>query len=448
MAYFQSWSDNVEIFETYEKGRGIRCKKQLAIGTSVGKENPFCHVVSQDMLSSYCHSCLLMQSELYKCSRCKIIMYCCKSCQKEDWQWHKYECKSITRLGPKVPPDSIRLLGRVAYTILQGQDRADQFKFLLSNRELLEGSRKNTIVDGINLLKEYLSNKVAINENEIIEIISRVTCNTFTICNSEMQTVGIGVYPGLSLVNHSCSPNCSATFRGKQMQLRIIENTKIGDELLISYIDPMQVLSSRQNQLQSQYCFKCICERCIDTTKDSCNNLMDSVRCPKKICKAASSLDSLLANKLCPECGSIVDQSFFAEIENFQAQINKTISLGYQQAKLEDLKKLFIEGKQRLGECNMLYIRIIENLMDAYIESQRYEEALEYARRLEEPYCRLYPRYYPVTGVHLMKQGKLECYLGKFGEAVKSLGKAKEILLVSHGKECGLIHEMNEMVSI
>lgn len=67
--------------------------------------------------------------------------------------------------------------------------------------------------------------------------------------------------------------------------------------------------------------------------------------------------------------------------------------------------------------------------MDACINSQHFTEALEYAKRLEKPYYKLYPDNYPTTGIHLMKLGKLECYLGNFQQAVNSLGKVGVLIL-------------------
>lgn len=35
--------------------------------------------------------------ELLRCDRCKTAKYCCKSCQKSHWKWHKYSC-----VGPEI----------------------------------------------------------------------------------------------------------------------------------------------------------------------------------------------------------------------------------------------------------------------------------------------------------------------------------------------------------
>ncbi|EFB22882.1 hypothetical protein PANDA_013199 [Ailuropoda melanoleuca] len=59
---------------------------------------------------------------------------------------------------------------------------------------------------------------------------SQVICNAFTICNAEMQEVGVGLYPSMSLLNHSCDPNCSIVFNGPHLLLRAVRDIEAGEE--------------------------------------------------------------------------------------------------------------------------------------------------------------------------------------------------------------------------
>ena len=51
----------------------------------------------------------------------------------------------------------------------------------------------------------------------------RISCNSFTITNAELNTVGIGIYQTASLLNHSCDPNCVALFDGRDITIRAIK---------------------------------------------------------------------------------------------------------------------------------------------------------------------------------------------------------------------------------
>ncbi|KAG9483979.1 hypothetical protein GDO78_009735 [Eleutherodactylus coqui] len=71
----------------------------------------------------------------------------------------------------------------------------------------------------------------------------------------------------MSLLNHSCDPNCVIIFEGKFLHLRTIKEIPQGEELTISYIDVKMPSHMRQLQLQRQYCFTCDCQRCMSKEK-------------------------------------------------------------------------------------------------------------------------------------------------------------------------------------
>lgn len=51
-------------------------------------------VSTKECYADNCHN----TEGLLKCSRCKIVKYCCRTCQRNDWSQHKKVCKSITDL--------------------------------------------------------------------------------------------------------------------------------------------------------------------------------------------------------------------------------------------------------------------------------------------------------------------------------------------------------------
>uniref|UniRef100_A0ACB8GB06 SET and MYND domain-containing protein 3 n=1 Tax=Sphaerodactylus townsendi TaxID=933632 RepID=A0ACB8GB06_9SAUR len=58
-----------------------------------------------------------------------------------------------------------------------------------------------------------------------------VTCNCFSISNGEVQDVGVGLYPSMSLLNNSCDPNCVIVFEGRQLYLHSVREIQIGEEV-------------------------------------------------------------------------------------------------------------------------------------------------------------------------------------------------------------------------
>ncbi len=52
-------------------------------------------------------------SNLLRCSGCRFVRYCGKSCQRGDWEMHKAECKGIATINPSTPSDTMRLVVRI-----------------------------------------------------------------------------------------------------------------------------------------------------------------------------------------------------------------------------------------------------------------------------------------------------------------------------------------------
>ena len=65
----------------------------------------------------------------------------------------------------------------------------------------------------------------------------------------------------MALVNHSCVKNCSHQVIGDYMFLMAIRDIKEGEELFISYIDPLSPLEMRK-ALFKNFEFECKCEMC------------------------------------------------------------------------------------------------------------------------------------------------------------------------------------------
>ena len=96
-----------------------------------------------------------------------------------------------------------------------------------------------------------------------------LSCNGITITNDSLEPLGIGIYPLLSLVNHSCLPNCCVYFDSQtsaaqppRAVLKVITPIQSGDCLNIAYIDLASTTISRRRELKENYCFDCRCSRC------------------------------------------------------------------------------------------------------------------------------------------------------------------------------------------
>eukprot|EP00761_Pharyngomonas_kirbyi_P001262 gb/GECH01001265.1/.p1 GENE.gb/GECH01001265.1/~~gb/GECH01001265.1/.p1 ORF type:complete len:878 (+),score=203.99 gb/GECH01001265.1/:1-2634(+) len=101
--------------------------------------------------------------------------------------------------------------------------------------------------------------------DELVTIARVVNVNAHGINGASGHNVGdvaVGLFPKVSLCNHSCFPNCVFLKKGTELHLRTISPVKENEELLVHYIDIYQVSSERKKELKKTKFFDCNCTRC------------------------------------------------------------------------------------------------------------------------------------------------------------------------------------------
>lgn len=99
---------------------------------------------------------------------------------------------------------------------------------------------------------------------------------------------GVGLFPLLSMLNHSCDPNCCFTSLpgvAATLQVRARRPIVAGEELCVSYVDLFAARSARREALEATKGFACGCNRCS--------------------APLASSPDRFFEGALCTACGDV-----------------------------------------------------------------------------------------------------------------------------------------------
>ncbi|XP_073401243.1 histone-lysine N-methyltransferase SMYD3 isoform X3 [Dendrobates tinctorius] len=408
-----------EKFSSPGKGNGVRATSHFAVSELVTCAEPFVYTTCRrtDRGASVCDHCLRRSEKLQRCSQCKFARYCNSLCQKKAWKDHKRECLCLKNIFPNVPTDSVRLVARIIFKLLEQpdctsgeiysiHDLQSHFKDLNVDMKqglghlaaTLEQYLKKEIPDSSELppgfqtldcfCKIRLCHKKHVNkppsagktffgQMKLRSPCTRMmlTCNSFTISDGEMQDVGVGLYPSMSLLNHSCDPNCVIVFEGTRLHLRTVKEIPQGEE-----------------------------------DEDMLAGGEDASR----------------------------------EMERSLSTLEELRSQGNLQEALNLCKKMI--SSSQLPNKNIHQLKALDLAMDLCIQLKMWDEALQYAMQTLEPYSLYYSNYHPVRAIQIIKVGKLQLHLGILPDAKTTFMQAFQIMKVTHGRDHRLTQDLMELL--
>ncbi|KAK8966740.1 Histone-lysine N-methyltransferase ASHR1 [Platanthera guangdongensis] len=223
-----------------------------------------------------------------------------------------------------------------------------------------------------NLIKMILPS-VEVDLREITENFSKLSCNAHSICDDQLRPLGTGLYPVISIINHSCSPNSVLVFEGRIAVVRAMQPIHKGDEILISYIEIAATTETRQEYLK-QYFFTCSCLRCIKNPLEERkeNAILEGYRCKDHKCIGYLFYEAKEKKFTCQVCGLSRDEyeinRIAKEVSTKCASLASTVnpseaSLLYRNLELLELK-LFHPHSIKLLQTRETLLKILMELND------------------------------------------------------------------------------------
>ncbi|KAK2442276.1 Histone-lysine N-methyltransferase ashr1 [Trifolium repens] len=441
------------------KGRSLFTTRDFYPGEVIISQEPYVSVPTQKR----CDGCFTT-TNLSKCSRCQVVWYCGTPCQKSEWKLHRLECEALSRLDNfkrKSITPSIRLMIKL-YIRRKLQDEKIIPTTAMDNYKLVEAlvAHMSDIKEEQLVLYAQMANLVhlilqwpEINIKEIAEIFSKFACNAHTICDSELRPLGTGLYPVVSIINHSCLPNSVLVFEGKVASVRALQHVPKGTEVLISYIETAGSTVTRQKALKEQYLFTCVCPRCskVGQYEDVQENaILEGYRCKNETCDGFLLRTTDGKAFQCQECGLVRDKEEIKQIATEIKLLSEEASEPSSSDNYQDAISVYnmIEKLQTKlyhpFSINLMNTR--ETILKSLMKLEHWREALAYCKLTIPIYQRVYPAVHPLLGLQYYTCGKLEWYLGDTEGAVKSLTKAVDILRITHGTNTPFVKELLMML--
>lgn len=228
-----------------------------------------------------------------KCSKCRVVGYCCKECQIDDWKRHKKVC--LKELDWFAANDKFLLadvkgmgVGIFARRQLKEGEFLWQETPVIETKAPFNDNAKEDIrhqyakletdqkLEVDKLFDRASAEKDTENDQGEPDIVSIFDTNCSEWDSSAVEfdsskadpntcsdTDFMSLYLITSRMNHSCTPNVSMSHVSVEMlQARAGTTIEKGSELTTSYIEVAKPTCVRQDLLQTGWSFRCTCRTC------------------------------------------------------------------------------------------------------------------------------------------------------------------------------------------
>ena len=314
-----SASESVGVSYAPSVGRHCVAQSKISIGDVVIAEKPFVAVLKSDCLATHCYHCFCRLELPFPCKTCSSALFCSPSCsQQAQDSYHKNECSNMKYFENS----GAGIIGALTYrlAITAGSENM----ILSSSAETVPNEIDTTNIN-YNYICDLVTNADSRTPQEMIQyailavfivklllqidnwfpdsgkdteaIGSMILHNVLNISSNGIEineyvfkakqpkTLGLGLFPVVSLLNHSCDPSCELVFYGNSCAVYSLKELKSGKEISIDYgyVYYLSDKASRQLALQSHYKFKCMCVACTNDwpTKSKIPNQIIPLICSK-----------------------------------------------------------------------------------------------------------------------------------------------------------------------
>ncbi|KAJ4755629.1 N-lysine methyltransferase SMYD2 [Rhynchospora pubera] len=436
------------------KGRGLVTTRDFSPGEVIICQEPYASAPNKASVGLICDACF-SSKHVKKCSACRVACYCGPACQKSEWKLHQVECKALVALSDerrKMLTPTIRLMVQLILRAKLQQDQVipasetnnyDLIKALESHMSAVGEDQLVVYAQMANLVRLVLPS-LDLDLKEISHNFSKLSCNAHTICDTELRPIGTGLFPIVSMINHSCLPNSVLIFEGNVAHVRATESIPKNTEVMISYIETAFTKEKRQSELR-QYFFTCTCSRCLKSYAEE-DVYLEGYRCSDHKCTGVSLFLSDQRAFICQQCGAARDAQEVERIKSGVMQLSEKASTVVSTGNYTEAYSTYKAIEQ--VECDLYHpfslniLKTHENLLKISMELKDWKSALTYCRLTIEAYQRVYPAIHPMIGLQFYTCGKIEWLLEYTDDAIRSYTKAADILRITHGTTSPFMREL------
>lgn len=265
----------IELRENEQFGRHLVTTQKLKSGDIVAIEKPFYKSLDKNAAHGRCAECFSSNSlDMIPCRSCSSAMFCSEQCQKSASEsFHKYECESLDSMTQD--DGFLMMVQRSLFHALHICGGVENLEQLLSEKQLprtvFDLDLHNDVLDRQKRLllachsletssptkfdrmfaSSFITNHKHVKTlwetleqrdfliTFVVKLVGMMNRNGFTMHwaspDPEREESGCAIFPSLSLVNHSCSPNLFRILVDDSLVLVARRPIEVGEQLFICY---------------------------------------------------------------------------------------------------------------------------------------------------------------------------------------------------------------------
>ena len=319
-AKYPNMSSKADVKSKENVGRHLKAAVNVTVGDLIVAEKPFASVLLQAFYENHCYHCLRYVVWSIPDHQCGNVQFCSQLCRQKAWEeYHSTEYRFLNLLGN----DWCGTIGQLVFRILRKVGFKNLMGFLQENKgkepDYEQGvfnkegvyddgffsvynmvtNIKQRVPEGLSdfavfaiyltkllqlsgfFAEDELKTQMDTRNNKtlvtvaglVMKLMQVVQLNARGIVELKFPSdfedpkprdIGMGMYPTVALINHSCEPSAVAVFHGDNLVVKAIRNILKGKEISIDYgmVFYRNVLTQRRMNLSLRYSFQCSCPAC------------------------------------------------------------------------------------------------------------------------------------------------------------------------------------------
>jgi len=424
-------------------------------GDSILKTKPFAFVINASHRSIVCEYCWgsMVGGGLTWCHECGLVRYCGEVCRMKGWDEHKMECSFIGQegAGGRVLNDELRLVARLWLNIrmlLRDKMKEESGEYSMSwdqleeHREEILAEKQELIDSQFNLLGAVMKKEDMPDKDTFISIYCKMLINCINLRSDRSfspEPFGVAVYLLGSMFDHSCQPNCSFWFSGREISVKAIRNIPVGNltkNAFISYINIMDDTKTRNESLQKNWFFTCKCPLCTEKDIERNKRCMRCSRCGEDRALDTEEWDLPPPCKHCKRSSVVEDQM---QLEKYKKHYHLLTQKGG--IKMSDMSYDYLsawcakEMDQVFGKGDILYIQTVHYVHTICMTNRLWPAAAVYGGIAVPAFRKYYGEYSREYAGLLVSLGEAygkEGILGKCGSCFKTAERIYRVVPGEH----------------